>query len=414
MNAISKTKNFINSQHFLAYLLALVLATLLLGNAVSSISLGIFVFFSLRYFVIHKYKIELKFINLIPIFLYLLFCATIFWSVNQSKTITGLERTSPLLVLPVVFSMIPKFSKSQIIIIFKYFTISNLVLGMIFLVSAFLNYLEIKSLEVFKYHNLVSILKLNAIYVSLPFLLSLFYLLSKKNKTILNKTAILFFMFLLVLLSSKTIIFVLLIGVIYYSVSIGLKSFNKSKILLAVFVSIVLIGISSFSLNQRIMTESKAKYSEIIKKEKFSKVYPWTGGSIRLLQLRILIEQIQEESIFWKGFGLLGSRDNIKERHLKFNTFPGYHTYNYHNQYAQILSESGIIGLSLFILMLVLIFLKALKSKNFLFIMYCITFCLLFFTESLLWRQKGLFLFMILYCLISRSPIEKQDKNMSL
>ena len=132
---------------------------------------------------------------------------------------------------------------------------------------------------------------------------------------------------------------------------------------------------------------------------------------MRLLQLRILYEQIVEESIFWNGFGLYASRENLKKRHLKFDTYHGYHTKNYHNQYAQIFSETGIFGLSLLVLILLINFMKALKLKSFLFLSFAITIPILFFSESFLWVHRGIIFFILLYCLFNRTAFENLNSK---
>lgn len=409
MNVKKNIKALIDSQEFLAYLISLVLSTFLLGYAINSIALGVFIFFSIRYYFIRRDKIKIEFTLVLPILLYLLFFLTIFWTANQSKTIIGLERTIALFLVPSAFIVIPKFSSENISKIFKYFTVSNLLLATFFLTASAIRYFKTNSLEVFRYHDLVSVLKLNAIYVSLIFSLSLFYLLSKTRKTLIDKFAFIYLLIFIVLLSSKTMLFILLVGFIIYIFLNGIRQLSRIKLLLITITTLLIVGISSFTIVERIAFEKKVKFNEILTKEKFGKVYPWTGSSIRLLQLRILKEQIQEESILLKGFGLFASRDNIRLRHQKFNIYEGFHDYNYHNQYAQILSETGIFGLILLIAILLFSFINALKSREFLFLMFCFSFSLMFFTESLLWRQKGLFLFVILFCLFNRTFFKKQQ-----
>lgn len=231
----------------------------------------------------------------------------------------------------------------------------------------------------------------------------------KKNKKLRDNIFILFFIILLMLLSSKAMLLVMMIGALIFVISRGISWFGSMKKVLILGVAILVVGISSFSVIERIVVEGKAKYNEILSKEKFSKAYPWTGSSIRLLQLRIFKEQLKEETIFLKGFGLFASRNDLRKRHIDFNTFQGYHGYNYHNQYVQIFAESGIFGLILLLGMIAMIFIKTIKSRNYFGIMFLVSMCLIFFTESLLWRQKGLFLFVILYCLIIRTSMELEE-----
>ncbi|MFI1744763.1 O-antigen ligase family protein [Thalassobellus sediminis] len=408
MNVLNRIKDFINTQEFLAYLISLVLSTLFLGYVINSVALFVFIIFSLRHFIIYRSKIKFDFTLYLPILIYLLFFFTYFWSVNQNQTKTGLERTIALFLVPLTFIIIPKFSIKNFKIVLKFFTITNTILGLFFLITAVFNYFNTKSISAFSYHELVSVLDLNAIYVSVAFSISLFYLLSDKKSGRINKAMILLFIALLFLLSSKTMVLILVVGLIVYFSLNKIKKIKKYKLILITIITFLFLGISCISISKRFLFEKETKFSEVLNKEKFGKVYLWTGSSIRILQLRILKEQVKEESIFWKGFGLFASRDNIKKRHLLFNTYPEFHDYNYHNQYAQIFSETGIFGLILLIFMLIYSLVKAFKTKRFLFLMFFITISLIFLTESFLWRQKGLYLFIMLYCLINRVKLESK------
>ncbi|MFH6767367.1 O-antigen ligase family protein [Gaetbulibacter aquiaggeris] len=222
---------------------------------------------------------------------------------------------------------------------------------------------------------------------------------------------ILFFLILLLLLSSKMMLFNLLIGGFIYIYKNKNIKIYKAKSIYMVVIIFFIIGISSITLTKRFLFEKDTRVNEIITKKEFGNSYPWTGSSIRLLQLRILKEQIEEDNIFWRGFGLFASRQNVKERHQEFDTYYTFHNYNYHNQYAQILSETGVFGLILLLAMILTAMIKAIRTNNFLFIMFCVTTTMIFFTESLLWRQQGLFVFTIFYCLIVSINLNKKALN---
>jgi O-antigen ligase len=354
--------------------------------------------------IINKPKIKIDSMLILLIALYGFFCASYFWSVDQHQTIKGLGRLVPLLIFPLAFSAIPKFTKKKYHLILDCFTISNVLLGILFIVTSFINYFKTKALDVFSYHELVSFLDLNAIYVSVFFGISYFYLISKQDKKQIEKGAIVFLGIIILLLSSKMmlVIFVLcnIIFLIFYK---GKSLLNSFKTIITIIVLTTVFAISSHQVLERFLTETTTNFDEVINIEKFNKIYPWTGSSIRILQLRILKDQIKEEDIFWKGFGLYASRKNLKKRHVVFNTYYGYHEYNYHNMYAQILSELGIFGLIFLILILILNTRKAIHSKVFLFLIFNIILFMIFFTESFLWVHRGIFLFTVLYCLFNRT-----------
>lgn len=396
-----------NNPKLFSYLIALTLSTLLIGYAPSSIALGVLTFFACRYAIINKVKVRIETTGILLISLYILFCSSYLWSVDQPATLKGIGRTVSLLIVPIVFSLIPRISKNSYTFILSTFTKSNILLGLFFLSVAVIKYIQKQSFDVFTYHELVKILDLNAIYVSVYFTISYFFLLSKKNSSAFNKGGIFFLGIMILLLSSKMVIVVFLFCNLLYLLSYN--KFNNKKNIKTVLIGLIAVLVFilfSPHFIERVKIENRANYEEVLNKKKFNRVYYWTGTTIRLLQLRILGDQVREDKILVKGFGLFASRENLKQRHTEFNTYHGYHKYNYHNMYAQILAELGIIGFLLLFFVLILSLRNALKFKLFLWIVFSILMLMLFLTESFLWVQRGIFLFTIMICLFDRSAFK--------
>ncbi len=408
MNAIKHIKATLNKQEFLAYLITLTLALLFIGYAPSSIALGVFVFFSIRYSLINKKFDKPSITLLLPLALYALFILTLLWTIDLGLTKKGLSRLISLFIIPFTFLITPKFSLKNQQLILKQFTVINVIYGSFFLIVAFFNFLKSKDLSVFTYHELVCVLDLNAIYVSVFFAVSLFYLISKSKKTNLDKVLILFFINLIILLASKMLLIILAISsLIYLFFFKGFKYIKTPKTIIFILIVCSVIGFSSKGIVNRFLEEKTTNIEEVLYKEKFNKVYLWTGTSLRLFQNRILYEQLKEESIFWKGFGLFASRVDLKKRHLEYNTYQGFHTYNYHNQYSQVFAETGVFGLILILLMLIATLIRSIQTKDFLFIMFGILMVMLFLAESFLWVQRGVIFFTLFYCLFNRTDYNK-------
>ena len=85
MSVIEKIKIKINSLEFLMYLLGGSLSLLLIGFAASGILLGAFCFFSLRYCISNKTKLQFDLALFLPLLLYLYFIATYYWSVDKEQ-----------------------------------------------------------------------------------------------------------------------------------------------------------------------------------------------------------------------------------------------------------------------------------------------------------------------------------------
>ena len=95
------------------------------------------------------------------------------------------------------------------------------------------------------------------------------------------------------------------------------------------------------------------------------------------------------------------TQSKINDKCIQYNLYEGYgNTYNFHNQYNQTLAEIGIIGLLLLVSILIFGFKTAITNKDIFSIYVLIIFSTLLLTESLFNRQRGIFIFLIVYSLI--------------
>lgn len=129
------------------------------------------------------------------------------------------------------------------------------------------------------------------------------------------------------------------------------------------------------------------------------------GTAFRVYQFRLFLEFLENDAIFWKGFGLNASYKKIEEKGKKYKVFlgdekhEGYHQKNFHNQYIQIFSEIGVFGFGLLLLSLFVLIKSSIINKDFVQFAFAIIMISLFLTESFLWRQRGIVFFIIFYSL---------------
>jgi O-antigen ligase len=141
--------------------------------------------------------------------------------------------------------------------------------------------------------------------------------------------------------------------------------------------------------------------------DKFNQNDYFSGTAFRVYQIRIFKEMLEEDNVFFKGYGLNASDFRIKEKgkeHTIFSgdaTHDGYQNKNFHNQYVQIFAETGIVGLLLLLLIVSLSLRNAIKSKDFVAISFAVLMISLFLTESFLSRQRGLVFFTIFFCVFN-------------
>lgn len=420
---------------FISFLILIV--TLPLSMAVNNVLLGFFILSSFYY--LKKENFNFSIYLIFPIILFIWMSLSSIWTIDLSRTIKAIPKEISLFLIPLVFLWIPKYTKQQRDKIITYYSNGIIIFVIYFLLRAFFRFIVTKETSVFFYHGpdnetdtgLVPRL-LNAIHFSVYVAIAFFHFFIKENKTKFDQFSSLLLFVFVVLLSSKNIILVfiilILIQLFFYS-----KIANRLRLRNLTLLLILLLSIFSFSrIKERFLIEftsnSDKSFSHNIKlnnkeginnisiyeawtKETFHPSDYFPGTAFRVYQIRMFVEFLKEDQIFWKGFGLNASLSKLLEKEKKYNLYPGYGTFNFHNQYVQNFAELGIIGFLLLLIILYFNTRKAFLSKDFIHIAFAVLMISLFLTESFLWRQRGVLFFTILYCLFNGERILKFEKK---
>ena len=425
-----------NSSHSAILLVLLALLCIPLSYAFNSIALAFLLIVTLISFQKQNLKFDLSLI--LPIVLYVLMLLSITWTIDSERTLNGLSKELPLLLIPVCFLLFRSFSALENEKIIKWYSYGIVAYSLFYLAKASLRFIISKDTSVFFYHELVT-KDVNAIHVSVYVAVSFFYFLEKQQKRLFDKLALVLLFTMVFLLSSKNIIVVFMGLLVCYQLfySKTSKKLRLKNLILLIVLLLFLPFVGKIKERfkeeyETIMTDSSV--NDVISKGS-EKVYnvsikqAWTnttfkpndyfpGTAFRVYQFRIFIEFLQEESIFWLGFGLDASYVKIAEKGIHYNLYlgnetqGGYQTKNFHNQYVQIFAELGVVGLLLLLIMLFLSAKNALKSKNYTHIAFSILMIALFFTESFLWRQRGITFFILMYCIFNANL--KSEKTIAL
>lgn len=422
------------NKSFIPFILLIV--TLPISMALNNVFLVSFVLFSF----IYKKKVTFSLFLLVPILLFIWMALSYFWTIDVNRTVQAIPKEIALLLLPLTFMLLPTFTKKQKNIIINYYSYSVVAYAFFFLTRAFIRFLITNDTSVFFYHGpdndtdtgLVPRI-LNAIHMSVYVAFAFFNFFIKKKRSIIDYLALLFLFVFLVLLSSKNIIIIfvllILIHTFFYS-----KAANRLRLRNLTIILILLGLIGSFSeIKERFLIEFRTNTEKSLshnveelnktkgvnnisiidawQNEKFTHNDFFPGTAFRVYQFRMFLELLKEEPIFWKGFGLNASLNKLLEKEKKYELYPGYGSFNFHNQYVQNFAELGVIGFLLLVIMLFINIKYAIKNKDFIHFAFGILMISLFLTESFLWRQRGVLFFMIFYCLFNMNTENTIEKK---
>ena len=417
-------------------LILVALLSIPLNYAFNSISLVLLILTTLITFKKDNLKFEINLI--LPVFLYFLMLLSVTWTIDFDRTVDALSKELPLLLIPICFLLFRSLTDLEKDKIIKWYSYGIVTYSIFYLTKAVTRYTISNDSSVFFYHKLVT-KDVNAIHVSFYIALSFFYFLVKTQKTTFDKLALGILFLMVFLLSSNNIIVVFMCLLVSYHLFYS-KTSKKMRLknlilLIVILLSLPFVGkikerikeeyetiMTDSSVNDVISKDSETVYNVSIKQAWLNSAFKpndyLPGTAFRVYQFRIFIEFLQEESIFWTGFGLDASYSKIADKGIHYNLFlgdetqEGYQTKNFHNQYVQIFAELGIFGFLLLLSMLFLTIRNAIKAKNFIHIAFSALIISLFFTESFLWRQRGITFFIIMYCIFNSNI--KSEKTITL
>lgn len=421
-----------SKQNTFFILILILLISIPLPFVVNNITIGLLILYF--FFNFKKTNFKTTQILIFPIALFFIMAASYFWSIDKEETLKAIPKEIALLLIPLIF-MKTQISINQKNKLIKYFSYSMVIMAVFFLLRANIRYLINYDSRVFFYHGendddygLVP-KTLNAIHVSVFVALAFFYFFTKEIK--LKTDLILSFLLagFIFLLSSKNIILVFIFLVLAYYFFYSKASYKMRLRNLMIFSGIVVLSLSIGKIRTRFQEELRnnthnslnpnvlstlsngvhnISIYEAWNNEQFTPNDYFPGTAFRVYQIRMFFELLEDDSIFFKGFGLNASKVKLVEKEKKYNLHKGYGNFNFHNQYVQNFAELGVMGFIALIVILIVNLKNAITKKDFIHISFAVLMISLFFTESFLWRQRGVTFFTLLYCVFNSNLITEK------
>lgn len=343
------------------------------------------------------------------LFFYLIIIVSAFLSNNQTSAISNVERRLVFLVFPILFSSGVTFTQTKkIVLSFCLGTFAAMVycIGIAIYKSTIVG-----NFDALFYHHLSSSLGLNAIYLSVYVVFSIFAMLCYFNdfEAITQKWLVVIILFLsasLLLLSSKNLLIVLVLGVGFLFIK-KFKTNKKYLLLLPVF----LLLISQIKpVKERFLTEMNANMG-IVKQDSFRYDTPFTGLTLRLVIWKNSIEILNENNAWLFGVGIGNFQDLLNQKYVQKGMYTGnpalgdtgYLGYNPHNQWVETLLALGIVGVIVLFLIMSCLWHYFYKQQHMLALLLLFIFLSVSLTESVISANKGIVFFTFFIALFSNS-----------
>ena len=288
--------------------------------------------------------------------------------------------------------------------------------GLLFLICLYClamaawQFMQYRDPRVFFYHALLSPFFINAIFFSAYVLSALLFLLSSpldfgadpiragwltpSRLRQIRIGLIIFFIGMIVLLSSKLLLvltIIILISFLYKRAAYHSGLLKRPVILLgiAAIIGTGLLAITDNPVKDRYkeMTQGDLR---LYRQERQAPFTVFNGISLRLLIWRSAVEILNDQNAWIMGVSAGDAQDLLNKKYLsRINS--GFLGYNFHNEYIEILVRSGLVGLFVFLAAcgsLILLARSAGTKEAWFTVIIVLLLCL---TESMLEMQHSAF-----------------------
>lgn len=347
------------------------------------------------------------------------------YNINILEGIKNVEGKLSLVFIPLLF-FTTELSLKSIMSLFKAYVFSISSFSVFLLANlAFIYFSEGKLLI---YHDFTNAIDLHAVFFSYYVFLNVVltsYLYFRKDTTkserVIYSTSILLSFIVLVISASKNVLAVTTVSLFLgYILSIKKRRIRVKEILILLFT--ILIGVAVL-LQIKTIKNRVNEITELRGLEGFQKVRDgifieeedinqFNGTSLRLTLWYLGVKTLREEGKLIQGLSAGDRKDVMNQKYFETGLNPWYYDYNLHNQFVQTFVELGLVGLTIYLVLIVLLFIKAIKDRNWLLTVFLSAFVIFQMTESVLERNKGIVFFIfIIMLLLKLNPHCNENRN---
>lgn len=335
---------------------------------------------------------------ILPLFYFVWMTIVLIWDKGSTFSVqTGedLESSASWFVFPILFATIDRIDSRSIKKILLAFVVSNLGASLYCLFKAYLEYKSTNYINVFFYYHLSTHIDISAIYFSLYCVFSIyilvFYFLFQKQKFWMRLFCLVttgYLTFFVVILSSKTMIFLLYISALIFTV----YSFYYFRSKWGALIFSILLVAMPVLLIKFPYVNSRLRDTQI--KEYRGQTDDQNGLAVRGVLWESSWNLIRERPVF--GWGRYDAQNVLQKKYLESGFKEGAkENYNSHNQYLYTWLCYGLVGLILLLVYTGSLLSFFLRNRNFLGICLLLLFILANITECMMEVQKGIVFFFL-------------------
>lgn len=410
-------KGRLTPNRLFVFFASMVLLSLFLKSGVLSLATLLLFLFCITYSNRQiKEVLSGKEVLLLPIFLFLFYIVSTSYSSNFKEAINLIIRRAPIFLLPLGFILLKiKPAKKDLDLTLMVFVAACFVSSLVCYGYAIYNIIKFQSFILptdreysyfFTYDALTRSINFDPIYLSI--FCSFATAICLNTPLLKNPTwkagLVCYFIIFIILIAAKIGIITLFVILFYW----WLYKPGKIKSLLISFLVVgitVWIGVYKFPfLKERFMITTNIDYSEVDSGR-------WGSIAFRIAIWSCAFEAIEKRPLL--GYGTGGGQHALESVYAEKKFVRGTtDSYNSHNEFLSTTLDMGLLGLTLFCLMLFIPTFLFLKSKDSLGVSFVVIVGLTFLVESVFFRQKGITFFAFFYSFLAwRHYLSKIDES---
>lgn len=339
--------------------------------------------------------------------------ASLLYSDDLSNGLKAVEGKLSLLVFPLVLFSID-LSQKRLWYILRVFYTSIALASLFLLLNSATHYFSNGSW--LTYHDFTSAFNAHAVFFSYFLFLSILIVVYELNTAEISSAH----RILLVIILGVSIVGLLFcasknvsIVTVFFSIVILLRRFFRKgfrwKEILLLFIGLAVVVVSALQMDAvksrmaELSSGSGMENFEIIRSGDSIGItdnQKYNGTTLRLTLWYLGINELIERDRLLIGLSPADRRTIMNQRYNEVGMGP-YRDYNLHNQFIQTLVELGLIGLLLYLLVYISLFVVSINQKNYLLVVFLMATFIFQLTESILERNKVIVFVMFFYCLLA-------------
>lgn len=327
----------------------------------------------------------------------MLFGLSAIFSHDTAEGLRRLEIRLMYLLIPFPALLVMNF-KPKLDRILHFFTYGMVTLSAILLINNVLRITQNGTFAHCFFHDFTALYKQHAVYYSLLTLFAVIILIQKwqRKYMLLNSLSLIILSTALFFAASKIMMVLYGIFLLYYVFLKQQHRWMKFGLLGILLLGFILIG-SSESLKERFtdgLNFTQTDFNIENRQFTYDEKQNISDMELRVLLGKVGIQHMIQDGKWLLGYGLGDQQDWFDYHLMRYNLAPNwYQGHNVHNQYLDILLNLGIFGL-LYFFWLIFFFTKhAIHSRDEIWVIFSIIFCIVFLFEVYLSRNKGIVFF---------------------